>query len=163
MVAAPVNADGAQGRRTAGPTTGNSSGTAGQTHTVGGIEAGDAADGDAADGEIIRISLGTPQAFGQVFDRHAPTVHRYLTSRAGIEAADDLLSEVFIAAFRSRRAYDDRFGTVVPWLLGIASNVLRHHYRSEGRRKALLSRLDQRSDRSHGVLDDIATERGGSF
>jgi RNA polymerase sigma factor (sigma-70 family) len=114
--------------------------------------------GEEADDAVIAASLEAPQAFGQIFDRHAPVVHRFLTSRAGTGAADDLLSEVFAVAFRTRAAYDARCGSVVPWLLGIANNVVRHHHRSEGRRAALLTRLVQCSDRSKEMLDDIAIE-----
>lgn len=153
MVVPRSGADGHRGFREGEAIGGNSSGAVGKDHPVGSIDAG-----DATDGEIVRTSLEDPQAFGEIFDRHASTVHRFLSSHAGVDVSEDLLSEVFLTAFRGRKTYDDRFGTVVPWLLGIASNVLRHHYRSEGRRSALLSRLGQRSGRIDGVLDDIAAD-----
>jgi RNA polymerase sigma factor (sigma-70 family) len=101
---------------------------------------------DPSDATLIVASIGEPQAFGRVFDRHAPLVHRYLTSRVGADDADDLLSEVFLVAFRGRAGYEARFASSVPWLLGIATNVVRHHRRSEGRRWAVLRRLNQEPD-----------------
>ncbi|WP_417999905.1 sigma factor [Kibdelosporangium phytohabitans] len=40
--------------------------------------------------------------FQGLFDRHARDVHRYLTSRAGAAAADDLLSDTFLIALQRR-------------------------------------------------------------
>jgi RNA polymerase sigma factor (sigma-70 family) len=119
---------------------------------------GRAEPGEATDNAIIKESLTHPEAFGTIFDRHAPAVHRFLSSRAGVESADELLSEVFLAAFRNRRTYDERFGTVLPWLLGIAINMLRHHHRSEARKTTLLTRLGQRSRENDSMVDDIATQ-----
>jgi RNA polymerase sigma factor (sigma-70 family) len=131
----------------------NRSGPAGQYHSV-----GRSGPDDVADGAVITASLADPQAFGQIFDRHAAVVHRFLTSRAGTGAADDLLSEVFVAAFRSRKTYDTQFGNARPWLLGIAANVLRHHHRSEHRRSVMLSRVDRDCDRTDEDHDDVAAE-----
>jgi DNA-directed RNA polymerase specialized sigma24 family protein len=114
---------------------------------------------EATDDALIRASLEQPEVFGQLYDRHATVVHRYLTSRVGVESADDLLSEVFVTAFRCRTSYDVKITDAVPWLLGIATKVVRHHRRSEGRRSALQRRLDQAGNR-HGATDvgDFATD-----
>ena len=55
---------------------------------------------------------------------------RFLSRRAGSAAAEDLLSEVFVAALQARErvvAHDS--GSALPWLYGIAANVLRRHFR----------------------------------
>jgi RNA polymerase sigma factor (sigma-70 family) len=113
---------------------------------------------DVGDDALITTSLEDPQAFGRIFDRHAPMVHRFLTSRVGTETADDLLSDVFVVAFRSRRRYDTHFSSAAPWLLGIAANVVRHHHRSEHRRSVLLSRLNQDSERPGGSSSDLGAD-----
>ncbi len=107
---------------------------------------------EVTDDALIREALEQPEVFGQLYDRHAAAVHRYLTSRVGVQSADDLLSEVFVTAFRCRSRYDVKFTEAVPWLLGIAANVVRHHRRSESRRSALQRRLVQASN-GHGVTD----------
>lgn len=105
----------------------------------------------------MRASIDDPQAFGQIFDRHAPRIHRYLASRVGTEAAEDLVSEVFVTAFRARKSYDTAYSDALPWLLGIATNAVRHHRRSEGRRWAMVRRLGQQSSRRKDLmLEDIA-------
>ena len=49
------------------------------------------------------------------------------------QTAEDLTSETFLAAFRSVGAFDQRCGTVYGWLLGIARNKLRDHFRRAAR------------------------------
>jgi len=57
------------------------------------------------------------------------------------EDAADLISETFVAAWRSlhRLPADDEDSR--RWLFGIAKNVLRNHRRGSGRREALADRL----------------------
>ena len=47
--------------------------------------------------------------------------------------ADDLAAETFIRAFERRSAYEPTAERALPWLLGIALNLLAHHRRSEAR------------------------------
>jgi RNA polymerase sigma-70 factor (ECF subfamily) len=91
------------------------------------------------DGELIVASLAEPAQFATLFDRHAAGVHRYLGRRVG-NLADDLLSETFLIAFRRRAAYRPEHVDVRPWLIGIATNVVRGHVRSEQRRYRALAR-----------------------
>jgi RNA polymerase sigma-70 factor (ECF subfamily) len=92
------------------------------------------------DGEIIRLSGTDPETFGRVFDRHAPVVHRYLARRVGRTLADDLTAETFLVAFRSRSRYASEHPDALPWLYGIAANLLRGHQRAEVRMYRALAR-----------------------
>ncbi len=85
------------------------------------------------DAELVVRSLEEPEHFAALFDRHATAVHRYLGRRVG-ELADDLLSETFLVAFRRRAAYRPEHVDVRPWLLGIATNLVHGHARTERRR-----------------------------
>lgn len=91
------------------------------------------------DGELIERSVGEPECFAVLFDRHATSVHRYLGRRVG-DLADDLLSETFLIAFRRRVAYRPERVEVRPWLIGIATNVVHGYRRSEQRRYRALAR-----------------------
>ncbi|MET9629224.1 sigma-70 family RNA polymerase sigma factor [Lentzea sp. NPDC006480] len=71
--------------------------------------------------------------FAELFDEHAQPLHRYLARRVGVDVADDLVSETFLAAMRSAAAYDPERGSVVGWLYGIATNLLRGHAKREVR------------------------------
>jgi RNA polymerase sigma-70 factor (ECF subfamily) len=85
------------------------------------------------DGVLIERSVhGRPDAFAVVARRHEIAVHRYLARRAGGQAADDLLAEVWLRAFAARDSYDAGCGDARPWLYGIARNVLREHWRTSG-------------------------------
>jgi RNA polymerase sigma factor (sigma-70 family) len=88
----------------------------------------------ATDAELIASSFEEPQRFGLLFDRHFGGTHRYLRRRVGRELADDLAAETFVLAFDRRRSYDLRREDARPWLLGIASNLLRNQWRGERRR-----------------------------
>ncbi len=94
------------------------------------------------DAALIAASIDTPVAFAAVFDRHYDFVHRYLGRRVGFEVADDLVSETFTTAFRVRARYDLAHSDARPWLLGIATNLVRHHRRAEVRRLRAYERLE---------------------
>jgi len=100
------------------------------------------ADGYCADdGACIEASLADPGRFAVLFDRHGRAVASYLAHRAPASAVEDLVSETFLAAFGSRDRYAAGQPDARPWLLGVATNVLRHHWRAENRRQALVERL----------------------
>ena len=84
-----------------------------------------------SDAELIGRSLkGDVDALIEVLDRHEVAVGSYLARRAGRDAAEDLLGEVWVAAFESRRSYDQSYPDARPWLYGVALNRLRHYWRS---------------------------------
>jgi len=110
-----------------------------------------------SDADVIRRSLGDPEAFAAIFERHAGSLHRYLAVRSGDRSAEDLVGETFAQAFRSRRAFDLTRSSAQPWLFGIATNVARHYWRSEVRR----AERDRRSSADIGFepdFSDLATE-----
>jgi RNA polymerase sigma factor (sigma-70 family) len=84
------------------------------------------------DGALIEWSArGRPDAFVEVVRRHEVAVHGFLARRAGRQAADDLLGEVWTRAFAGRAGFDPgRHQDARPWLYGIARNVLRAHWRT---------------------------------
>ena len=88
-----------------------------------------------------RSRAGDRDAFGALFDRHAKAIYNYCFRRIGSWAtAEDLLSVVFIEAWR-RRDKDLPPAMVLPWLYGIATNVVRNQRRAERRHAAALRRV----------------------
>jgi len=83
------------------------------------------------DARIIEASRENPECFSQIFDRHFRPVLSYLRRRVGNEAAADLVSETFVRAFEGRGSYELSREDARPWLLGIATNLIRHHLRDE--------------------------------
>ena len=89
-------------------------------------------DSFSTDTDCLARSLEEPRAFEQIFDRHFAAVHNYLHRRAGRDLADELSAETFALAFE-RRASCRGTGSALPWLYGIATNLLRRRWRSERR------------------------------
>lgn len=85
------------------------------------------------DSEIVRRSGQEATAFGELFERHACAVAGFAARRVGTEVAEDVLSEVFLIAFRRRASFDHSVDSARPWLLGIATRVIHRHRASEAR------------------------------
>lgn len=97
---------------------------------------------EPSDGDLwTRSRAGDSDAFGTLFERHAKTVYNFCFRRTGSWAvAEDMLSVVFMEAWR-RRDQDLPPEKVLPWLYGIATNVVRNQRRSERRYRAALNRV----------------------
>jgi RNA polymerase sigma factor (sigma-70 family) len=95
---------------------------------------------DGPDAVILRESLADPELFAILVRRHAPALQRYVTRRIGTGAAEDVVAETFLVAFRQRAGYADDGRDCLPWLYGIATRLVHRHWRSESRQLRLLSR-----------------------
>ena len=91
---------------------------------------------EPSDAEAITASLDRPAAFDALFQRDVATVHTIAQRRIGVDLAEDVTAETFARAFASRKRFDCSQHSARPWLLGIASNVMRRHWRTERRRLA---------------------------
>lgn len=87
----------------------------------------------ADDASVIGRSRHDPEAFAEIFRRHAPDIKRYVTRRLGSQPAEDVVAETFLAAFRQRERYDLTRTSARPWLYGIATNLMGRHARQEVR------------------------------
>lgn len=84
-----------------------------------------------------RARAGDANAFGLLFERHHKAIYNFCFRRLGDwSVAEDTLSLVFLVAWRRRaKAPPEK---ILPWLYGIATNVIRNQRRAERRfRKAL--------------------------
>lgn len=92
-----------------------------------------------------------------IFERHGRTIYNYCFRRVGSWAvAEDLVSIVFLEAWRR---VDKQLlpGKELPWLFGIATNVVRNRRRSERRYAAALTRVSHPS--SEPSFADDSDER----
>ena len=110
-----------------------------------------------SDAGIIERSWFDADAFATIFDRHAAAVHRFLARRVGGELADDLTGQTMLVAFDMRRRFDVGQPGALPWLYGIATNLLGRHRRTEARRYRALARTGQ--DAPEGGHDDVVSDR----
>jgi RNA polymerase sigma-70 factor (ECF subfamily) len=68
------------------------------------------------------------------FDRHVDSIYGYVARRVGEHIARDVVSETFRVALERFDQFDGARGGERAWLFGIATNVLRRHWRTEERR-----------------------------
>ncbi|SEG89672.1 RNA polymerase sigma-70 factor, ECF subfamily [Thermomonospora echinospora] len=80
------------------------------------------------------------ERFDEVFDAHFDEIHRYVAARLGPDAAEDVVAETFLTAFRKRHAYDADRAAVRTWLFGIATKLVGKHRRAEVRALRALGR-----------------------
>jgi DNA-directed RNA polymerase specialized sigma24 family protein len=79
------------------------------------------------DAELWRAAGADPEAFGELFERHAQAVFAFCARRTGdLALAEDLTSVVFLEARRRRRSVRLSRDSALPWLLGTAHNVVRN-------------------------------------
>ena len=110
----------------------------------------------ASDAELLRAS--DADAFAEVYDRYVGQVFAWARARVGEHAAD-LTAEVFARAWlgRSRFRHEDDV-SALPWLLGIARNVLRESLRKRrvedaARRRLGMPRLLARDAELDAIVD----------
>jgi RNA polymerase sigma-70 factor (ECF subfamily) len=114
------------------------------------------------DAAVIARSRRDPRAFAEIFDRHWPAIRAFSTSRAGA-AGEDIAAEAFRIAFDERRRFDAAVADARPWLYGIATNLLRRHFRSAERERRATGRLLGRreDDVAEDVLGRVEAEQLG--
>lgn len=85
---------------------------------------------------------GSAVAFGELFARHARGVYNHCFRRtADWSMAEDLTSAVFLEAWKRRERTTITGESLLPWLLGVANNLLRNADRARRRYRKALRRL----------------------
>jgi RNA polymerase sigma-70 factor (ECF subfamily) len=84
---------------------------------------------------LARVGRGHEDAFTALYKVYSSRVKAFVLRRLSAttqSAADDIVSETFVALWRSAKAFDNRsrFST---WLLGIANNKILEWHRKNGR------------------------------
>lgn len=106
------------------------------------------------DAEIFQRSIRDPDAFREIFERHASAVHAYARKRIGMTAGEEILSQTFLTAFEKRTRFDTSYESARPWLLGIATNIIRHHLREEREHLSALGKMFR--EQPEEPVDDVA-------
>jgi len=105
----------------------------------------------STDNEIIAQSIDEPGAFSGIFERHVRQVGGYIRRRVGADAVDDVLSETFLVAFRRRTSFEGEWESALPWLLGIATRLVKSHRAAEARQW----RAFESSAAANAVIDEL--------
>lgn len=86
---------------------------------------------ERTDSELLIASRTEPEAFTEIYRRHAEDLLRYFARRTlDPETAAELTAETFAEAFASRANYRDQGVNGVAWLYGIARHRLGRFFRS---------------------------------
>jgi RNA polymerase sigma-70 factor (ECF subfamily) len=91
------------------------------------------------DADLIRaVGQGSQAAMATLYQRYLPSLWRYAHAqlRGDVPAAEDVVSETFLAFLRGVGRMDPDAGPLGPWLMSVARNKLADHWRREGKRQA---------------------------
>jgi RNA polymerase sigma-70 factor, ECF subfamily len=94
--------------------------------------------------------------FTAMYDAHHARVYAYAVSRVGRQLADDVVSDTFLVAWRKLGAVP---AAALPWLLGVAHNVVRERYRAEVRQVSLAAELRAWADEAVADVAEGVAER----
>jgi RNA polymerase sigma-70 factor, ECF subfamily len=103
-----------------------------------------------SDAKLLLDADADPAAFAELYERHVGEVYRWLERRMGWLAAD-LTAETFTRAWLHRSRFSDqRDGSALPWLLGIAGRLVADAARQD--------RVETRARERLGLPTDLAVE-----
>ena len=115
-------------------------------------------------GLSARAKRGEREAFEEIFDIYFEKLRRYAYYRTGdMNTAEDLAAETLTKGIESIGSFEDRGGTLGPWLFGIIRNLLSRH-REQTARIAYVEldeslACDEREGPESSVLEMLTHER----
>jgi len=90
----------------------------------------------------LACAHGDAQAISALFERYRRPVARYVHRLLGGSLdVEDVVQSIFLEVARGKSTYDVNRASVLTWLFAIATYVVRHQRRSQGRRHRLLTAL----------------------
>jgi RNA polymerase sigma-70 factor (ECF subfamily) len=109
---------------------------------------------DVEEPELVECAKREAAAFAELYRRHHGPVYRFIYSRLRNRTdSEDVTSDVFLRALKSIAGFRDRGFPFRNWLLKIAANALKDHWR----RSRLVEDLDEHQDDLIGdeVVEDV--------
>ncbi|MEU4243779.1 RNA polymerase sigma factor [Actinoplanes sp. NPDC026619] len=94
------------------------------------------------------------QEFTALYAENHRRVYAYAVARAGWSLADEVVAETFLVAWR--RFAQMPGGAALPWLLGVARNVIRERFRDEERQRAIAAEMLAWAADTPDVADGVA-------
>ncbi|WP_344962822.1 RNA polymerase sigma factor [Streptomyces thioluteus] len=87
------------------------------------------------------MRAGDRDAFAELYEEHARTVYNHAYRLTGDwSTAEEVMSETFLEAWRTRDRLEPEGDSLRPWLMGIATNKARNANRGLRRKLAFLAR-----------------------
>ncbi|MCX2946756.1 RNA polymerase sigma factor [Lentzea sp. NEAU-D7] len=109
------------------------------------------------------------EAFQEIYSLHAPELHRFALRQLGDDgAAEEVVQEVFLRAWRSADGFRPELASLRVWLFAIARNVvvdevrsrLRHDRRMTAARAAATEAGEVAGDFAHTAIDGRLVQMG---
>ncbi|MBA3382889.1 MAG: RNA polymerase sigma factor [Actinobacteria bacterium] len=101
---------------------------------------------------------GDEASFGALFERHAAAIHAFCLRRtADWSLAEDLTSATFLESWRHRSRVELDEREVLPWLYGVANNLIRNSVRARRRYANALARIPREADSEE--FTEVVSER----
>ena len=72
------------------------------------------------------------ERFARLYEASYGAIHAYASRRVGSHSADEIAAETFLVAWRK---FDALPSEPLPWLYGVARNVVSRHRRASGRQR----------------------------
>jgi RNA polymerase sigma-70 factor (ECF subfamily) len=99
------------------------------------------------------VSDARAERFSVLYEDSYGAIHAYACRRAGSEAADEIAAETFLVAWRK---FDALPAEPLPWLYGVARNVVLRHRNDHARRQQAWAALErERSPSPLGNRDGV--------
>lgn len=112
---------------------------------------------DATDWPLV--AAGDHAAFARIFDRHVDLVFKFARRRVGDPTiAEDITSQVFLETWHRREDVALFAGSLRAWLIGVARNLQRRHWRTNERRNRATERMTtpiDTTDPSDAIADHL--------
>lgn len=104
------------------------------------------------------MTVVDPIVMSKLYRDHSGDLFAYLARRVGRQRAEDLLADTFRSAIESYATFESGPGKERGWLFGIATNLVRRHWRDEHQRLRTLRRPDLAS--RMGIDPLVGTDDG---
>ncbi len=84
------------------------------------------------DAQLIHAARRDADAFAELYRRHVRVIHAFLRARVPEDVSGELTAETFAqAALSLGRFRDESGGSALPWLYGIARNLVRGYFQQQ--------------------------------
>lgn len=115
--------------------------------------------GDENEDLAERFAAGDEQALAELYRRYSSLVYTVaLRSLGDATDAEDVLQQVFIAAWKGRERYRPERAAVPTWLMGIARNKIVDAHAARGRRRKIQTEVASNTSVRDSEPVDVAQQ-----
>jgi RNA polymerase sigma-70 factor, ECF subfamily len=107
---------------------------------------------------VERICSGDREAFGEIYRKFAPLVHGVVLARVPQDEVQDIVQDVFLAAYNSIHTLRDK-NAVGAWLVTISRNRATEFYRRARPTEELTEDISSRTSRNAEAAEILNTIR----